>query len=726
MGSCIICGASSDGYICDTHEEDVVFVFRGSRPDQLTPGRYYEGHVDGFAEFGVFVDVGENVTGLLHKSEIPSRLDSLGWEPGDTVFVQVVDVHGNGNVDLSWSIRQSEREFRGVLVDDPEGPTNAELPDESADADQRANDASDAGQRTSDASDAGQRAGDATDATRSANDTADAGRRPGDAADANAGADADEPATSGRRSPSTPADESTDGGEAVRAPTGGEAEATATAERVTVDSLSEHLGEVVALEAEVTGVRQTSGPTVFELTDETGAADCAAFVEAGVRAYPDVEGGDVVRLVGTVERHHGELQIETEELDPLEGADAEAVRERLEAEVSARAAPEDETLLVQDADVDVVHEGLVEAAGRIRRAVVESRPVIVRHTADVEGYVGASAIERAVLPLVREEHTASDAEYHYVDRRPLDDAFYTLDDATKDVTTMLEAAERHDEKHPLFVLVGTGSTHESVDGLGLLELYDAPTVALDGGYADGEAADAADVLVSPTQHGAHPVSTGVLATHLAGMVNADVRDDLAHLPAVTFWEATPEQYVELASEAGYDPDVVADVRDAIALEAFYQAYEDKREIVTDLLWDEAHTALVGHVAAQFREKLETEFATAEPHLSPRGENDVTVEVLDVDAFTHRYDFPPVALLLDALFRERAEGDYALIGADSDELRVRATAALDVRAVGETLAADLPTAGVVPRGAEDGRVEFLRGERDAVVDAAVEAIVAQWD
>jgi len=120
MGSCIICGTSVDGHICDLHEEDALFEFRGNSADQLNIGRYYRGNVDGFAEFGVFVDIGDSVTGLLHRSELDQRLDSLDWEPGDEVYVQVKNVRDNGNVDLGWSIRQAEREFRGVLVDDPD------------------------------------------------------------------------------------------------------------------------------------------------------------------------------------------------------------------------------------------------------------------------------------------------------------------------------------------------------------------------------------------------------------------------------------------------------------------------------------------------------------------------------------------------------------------------------------------------------------------------------
>jgi RecJ-like exonuclease len=687
MGTCIICGSSTDGRVCDTHEEDVAFEFRGDSPDELTPGRYYQGTIDGFADFGVFVDIGDSVTGLLHRSEVPGRLESLGWDAGDEVYVQVTDVHDNENVDLGWSIRQDDRDFRGHLVDDPHAESDAELPDEE--------------EETS---------------------TADGGTPMPEETEEPAEAEAEsESADAAAAEPEAAEEHETDD-----EPTTGDAAAEASdaddePARVPIADLDDHVDERVAVEGEVANARQTSGPTVFELADETGAVDCAAFVEAGVRAYPEVEAGAVVRIVGEVERRRGELQVETEDLHVLDGADAQAVEARMEDALTERAAPETTELLAADDAVEAVTDDLVDAATAIRRAVVEARPVIVRHTATVEGYVAGTAIERALLPLIRDEHAREDAEYHYVDRRPLDDAFYTIDDATGDVTSMLEAAERHDEKHPLFVLVGAGSTSESTDAIDLLDIYDADTVAIDGGYTDDAAG--ADVLVSPTKAGENPVNTGALGSQLAAFVNDDVREDLYHLPAVAYWADTPDAYADLAAQTDYSPDTLADLRDAIALEAFYQSYEDKRELISDLLWGEADDSLIEHVSEQFRERLETEVSTAEPHLDVRGQDGVAFETLDVDAYTHEYDFPPVDLLLDELYRRRDRADV-LVGVSGDEIRVRSGDAVDVRAVGETVADELPEAGVEPRGARDGRIEFLSGEKDAVVDAVVDAIADQ--
>ncbi|MCD2199687.1 OB-fold nucleic acid binding domain-containing protein [Halobacterium sp. KA-4] len=700
MGTCIICGSSTDGRVCDTHEEDVAFEFRGDSPDQLTPGRYYKGTIDGFADFGVFVDIGDSVTGLLHRSEVPGRLESLGWDAGDKVYVQVTDVHDNENVDLGWSIRQDDRDFRGHLVDDPSAESNAELPEDDDDSDEE--------QDTETSTADGGTPVSEDDAEFEFGESEDAEPEPEAEADEEAETDEEAEAADGEA-------------EAAESESADAESEESEPERVPIADLEDYVDERVTVEGELANARQTSGPTVFELADETGAVDCAAFVEAGVRAYPDIEAGDVVRIVGEVERRRGELQVETEDLYELEGTDAQAVEARMEDALTERATPETTNLLAEDDAVEAVTDDLVDAATAIRRAVVESRPVIVRHTATVEGYVAGTAIERALLPLIRDEHEREDAEYHYVDRRPLDDAFYTIDDATGDVTSMLEAAERHDEKHPLFVLVGAGSTSESTDAIDLLDIYDADTVAIDGGYTDDAAG--ADVLVSPTEAGENPVNTGALGSQLAAFVNDDVREDLYHLPAVAYWADTPDAYADLAAQTHYSPDTLAELRDAIALEAFYQSYEDKRELISDLLWGEADDSLIEHVSEQFRERLETEVSTAEPHLDVRGQDGVAFETLDVDAYTHEYDFPPVDLLLDALYRRRDRADV-LVGVSGDEIRVRSDDAVDVRAVGETVADELSEAGVEPRGARDGRIEFLSGEKDAVVDAVIDAITDQ--
>jgi RecJ-like exonuclease len=702
-----------------THDEDVWFDFRGDSPEQLTPGRYYKGTVDGFADFGVFVDLAPGVTGLLHRSELDRRLESLEWDAGDTVFVQVKNVRSNGNIDLGWSIRQSESEFRGARIHDPNGENDNE-PIEAAD--------DDAGsapvKKTPKGVSTKSRATNGQTSAETAEEAADESDRAA-TEDTTEADSADEASEDAAEADTEDASETTEDADATASEETAEAsEDEAEPERVTVESLGDRVGDVVRIEGEVVGARQTGGPTIFEVRDETAVVDCAAFVEAGVRAYPDVGEGDVIRLDGEVELRRGELQIETEELTALSGEDADAVEQRLADALSEKARPESVEPLAAHEAVDAVTDQLADAAEAIRGAVLQSRPIVVRHAATADGYVAGAAIERAVLPLIRDEHARADAEYHFFTRRPLDDPVYGMDAATNDVTRMLQDNERHDEKLPLVVLVGVGGTTDSLDGLGLLGVYGASRVVVDAETVDTEIVDEASVLVSPslTDVAAEDLSTGALGANLAAAVNADVTDDLSHLPAVSYWDDAPSVYADLAADAGYDADRTRKLREAVALEAYYQSYQDKRELITDLLFDD-DGGLADHVSEQFRIKLDDEVETAEANLETRDVDGVSVAVLDADSYSHRFDFPPTALLADALHRGADEDRAATVVYSTDELFVRA-ADVDVRAAADAASEAVPEGGITAVGIRQNRVEFLSGAREDVVDAVVDAVVEQ--
>ena len=715
MGSCIICGTSTEGPICEVHQEDVVFEFEGNQPSQLTSGRFYVGSVDGYADFGVFVNIG-NVTGLLHRSKLDRRLESLEWEVGDEVCVQVNNVRDNGDIDLDWSIRETPEDFRGHLLQTPEGDSLFE-------EDEADEDAAEAGadEPGDDEDDGHGRGGAGADTDTESEPEPETETAPVDAEPTPG-----EPGTTGG------ADEQSGGnpGDAelgdIAADSPGEDDAAdaevesddgdspdADRERVTVDSLEDRVGETVRLEGTVASARQTSGPTVFELEDETGIVDCAAFVEAGVRAYPEIEAGDVVRLEGEARVRRDEIQVETDSIEPLPEEAGDAVEARMDEALDDRASPDGVDPIADDPEIDAIVDDIEAVATEIRRAVIDSRPIVVRHDATTDGYVAGAAIERAVLPLVEAEHGTADSVYHYFDRRPLEDGVYDMNDATKDATRMLGDRDRHGEKIPLFVFAAAGSTAASADGLDLLDVYDAPRVVIDGRAADEAVDDRIDSLVT-----AETRTVSTVAATLAAAINGDVRDDLLHLPAVSYWADAPQTYVDLAADAGIDAESTKQLREAIALEAFYQSYEDKRELIIDLLF-EKRTGLAAQVSEQFVTKLDSELDTVVPNLEERTVDGVDVTVLDTDAYTHRYDFPPTRLLLDEL--DRRLDSAAVVGVGTDELHVRADADLDLASVVADLDAAVPDAGVSNPGTRQPTIEFLAGEREAVMTAVVDAV-----
>jgi len=756
MGSCIICGTATEGEVCDVHEQDVGFVFEGSSPHELTPNRFYRGTVDGYADFGVFVDIGDAVTGLLHQSELDRRLESLEWEPGDEVFVQVDGIRDNGNVDLTWSIRQSGDEFRGLLIDSPEGQRrydDGDRADEDSDGEgsdgpaatggepsgnehvrQRQSDGGRTARQSSGSAGAGGQTGDGE------RDSEDERGDPEDASDRGAVTDTEDDtgtpaqstesatAAAGETAPATaePADSpeetsATDGAE-TSAPADAPEEPEPEPATVSVASLEDHVGDLVRFEGEVTGVHQTGGPTIFEVRDGSATAECAAFDGAGVRAYPEVEVGDVVRLDGTVERRRGELQVETETLLVLTGEERESVAAAIDDAIEDAVRPDTAHFAADDDPAEPLADGIVAAATAVRRALAEERPVVIRHPATADGHAAGAAIERGGFARARSEADGAEPDYHAIHRRPLDDPYYGMDAATSDLTRMLQDRERHGEQFPLLVLVGTGTSQEAAEAVELLDVYDVERIVLDTAEPDDDADAVGDPIVTPHDAGIDvELSDAALGAALGATVAPPVREELAHVPAVGYWEEPPAVYAETAKAAGYDPETLQDVREALALEAHYQSYNDKRELVADVLFEGA-TALAGHVAEQFREKLETEVQTARDNLVVRDTDGVRFAVLDTDAFTHRFDFPPTAILLDALHRserEEAEGAVVTIGAGEEELYVRSTEPVDVREIAAIASESVP--GVDAVGGRDGHLEYLPGDRDDAIEAVVGAL-----
>jgi RecJ-like exonuclease len=80
--------------------------------------------------------------------------------------------------------------------------------------------------------------------------------------------------------------------------------------------------------------------------------------------------------------------------------------------------------------------------------------------------------------------------------------------------------------------------------------------------------------------------------------------------------------------------------------------------------------------------------------------------------------------MDELHRRYSDDAVAVVGFDTDEAFVRAEDDVDVRAVAEEASEDAPEAGLDARGAREGRVEYLAGERAAAREALLDALAVE--
>ncbi len=609
-------GSGASGVVDDT---PVVYdLAPGCTLEDLEEGERYHATVNGVVEYGVFVDLSEQVSGLVHASNLVGE-----YEVGDDLVVELATVRENG--DLSFSeVQIAEYEIR------PVGP--------------------------------GERA---------------------DAAD-----------------------------------------------------IGDATGETVHLEGRVLQIKQTGGPTIFQVRSETGVVPCAAFEEAGVRAFPDVGLDDLVRVTGTVETRDGAVQLEVDDVTVLDGAAAEAATDRL-AEASADLVePADIDPLVAWPALETMWEDLRAVARRLRATVLEGRPIRMRHHADGDGLCASVPLQHALERFIADLYEDPQAPRHMLRRLPSKAPFYELEDVTRDLNFALEDRTRHGQKLPLLLMLDNGSTEEDTPAYRSLANYDVPIVVVDHHHPDPEAVDPfVEEHVNPYLHGEdYRVTTGMLCVELARMIDPTLTDEVGHVPAVAGLADRSEgeamdDYLGLAADAGYDEARVREIGEALDYATHWLKYSDGREFVNDVLNvncddRDRHERLVDLLADRAQRDVDDQLGAALPHVEHESlDNGAHLYRIDVDRHAKRFTYPAPGKTTGKIHDHKVAetGDPVItIGYGPDFAVLRSDGVrLDIPEMVSQLQAEIEGAGVSGGGhLVVGSIKFVKGRREEVLDALV--------
>ncbi|NYT01407.1 MAG: DHH family phosphoesterase [Methanosarcinales archaeon] len=412
--------------------------------------------------------------------------------------------------------------------------------------------------------------------------------------------------------------------------------------------LPKKIGKTVCIKGEVIQVKQTGGPTIFSIADDGGVILCAAFERAGVRAYPGIDSEMIVKAVGEVSTRNGQIQVEIKSMKQLFGGEATTVKNEIERAIDKRAEPFDPAPLVESEIISQLRPRMKQVAREIKRAILKSRPIVLRHHADADGISSAVAIESAILPLIREV-SGPDAEYYSYRRAPSKAPFYELEDVTKDLTFALEDQSRHGQKMPLVILMDNGSTEEDVPAMKQARVYGLDMLVVDHHHPDEVVDQYLIAHVNPAHVGGDfGVTTGMIAVELARMINPEVEGKIRHLAAVSAVgdrSEAPEarRFIELVA----DRFTVEDLRNiALALdyEAFWLRFNDGRGLVNDILCLgrlDRHQRLVRLLCDQANAAIDEQLQASMAHVKTQKlPNNVIMNVIDVENYAHKFTFPP--------------------------------------------------------------------------------------
>ncbi|HOB18570.1 MAG TPA: DHH family phosphoesterase [Candidatus Methanoculleus thermohydrogenotrophicum] len=602
--------------------EDMIVYRLGESCDleEVEEGKTYLGWVQGFAPFGIFVQLNNRIKGLVHKSNV-----KMQHSERDPIIVRVIQIRSNGNIDLEevtptvYQTRNVTKKTAGVLL----------------------------------------------------------------------------------------------------------------------SNIGKKIGRTVMIEGEIAQIKQTSGPTIFTIVDESSTGNAAAFIEAGVRAYPEVELGDIVALTGEVMQRNNQLQIEVASMMVLESEDAARVRERIDAALDERAEPPDIPFLVESEVLEALRPQMRQVAREIRKAVLTSRPIILRHHADADGICAAVAIEQAVTSLIRESGGDFDAEYFLFKRSPSKAPFYEIEDVTRDLDFALKDHARYGQKMPMILLMDNGSTDEDIPSLKVTRIYDLPVMVVDHHHPDRSVDEYLIGHVNPYHVGGdYGITAGMLGTEIARLVNPAVEDQIRHLPAIAAVgdrSEAPERDRYLALVASeYSEDDCRDIALALDYEQFWLRFSDGREIVKDILnlgGDPVrHEKLVDLLVEEANRAIEEQMEAIMPHIESRVlPNGVHLFMLDVELFAHRFTFPPpgktAGEVHDRLIRDLPGEPVVTLGFGPDFVVLRSRGVMmNIPRMVRELRTEIVGGGVSGGGhLVVGSIKFVEGMRDAVLESLIQKI-----
>ncbi len=503
--------------------------------------------------------------------------------------------------------------------------------------------------------------------------------------------------------------------------------------------LSNRIGRTVTVMAEIAQVKQTSGPTIFTLVDESGTENGAAFVEAGVRAYPEANLGDIVQVYGQVMQRNSQVQIEIASLTVLSGDEADEVRRQIEEALDRRAEPPEFPLLVESEVMTLLRPQLREVAKQIRKAVFVSQPIVLRHHADADGICSAVAIEQAVVSLIRESGGDFDADYFLFKRAPSKAPFYEIEDITRDLDFATKDLVRYGQKMPLVLLTDNGSTEEDEPALKQAQVFGLTVLVVDHHHPDAVIDQYLAGHVNPYHVGGDfGITAGMLGTELARMINPAVGEVIKHLPAIAAVgdrsEAPERQrYLDLVADR-YSEEECKEMALALDYEQFWLRFNDGREIVKEILDlgpdHDRHVKFVKLLVEGANAMIADQMEATMPHVRERPlENGAHLFLLDVEIHAHKFTFPPPGKtsgeVHDRLCRLHPGEPVVTIGFGPDFAVLRSRGVLmNIPRMVRELRTEIAGGGISGGGhLVVGSIKFVEGMRDEVLEGLIAKIAS---
>jgi len=410
--------------------------------------------------------------------------------------------------------------------------------------------------------------------------------------------------------------------------------------------------EKANLVGRVNRVIQTGGPTVFAISDGTGSLSIKGFVGPGQRAYPEIEEGDTIKAFVKIEEFQGETEGEIIKITKLDEKEHKKFLESIEKIEKERATITPPEFLIKDKILDKLKESFIKAATEIRLAIIKDRPIIVRHHNDADGYSSGFSLERAILPLIEEQHGSEKAAWEFFQRAPCQAPFYEIDDSIRDTANSLRNVAKFSNKMPLIIIADNGSSPEDLMAIKQGKIHGADFIVIDHhGFDEDVISEEVKVHINPFLVGedGSNFSAGMLCTEIARFINPKVKN-ISQIPAMAGFAdmiqlGNPnamEAYLKIAEAEGYTKELLSDISLVIDYVSTRVRFMEVREYIEVLFGEprEQQRKLVELMAPHIRNMNAKGLAMGKSNATQEKIGNVTLQIIEIDKTFPGFGFYP--------------------------------------------------------------------------------------
>ncbi len=511
--------------------------------------------------------------------------------------------------------------------------------------------------------------------------------------------------------------------------------------KVSINEIDLNSRGKVSIMGVVNRIVQTGGPTLFVVGDGTGNLSLKGFIGPGLRAFPEINEEDVVKAVVSINEYQGELEGEISSIRKVVDEEKKEFLKSLSALEKERAKVTPPEFLVKSQILEKLRPRFIEAATQIRLAIIQDRPIIVRHHNDADGYSSGYSLERAILPLIVKQHSSVKAPWEFFLRAPSQAPYYEIDDSIRDMANSLRNVAKFSNKMPLIIIADNGSSPEDLMAIKQGKVHGADFIVIDHhGFEKDVISDEVLVHINPFlvgEDGAH-YSAGMLATEFARFINPEV-ENIKQIPAMAGFAdridlgnpEVMEKYLEIAKKEGYSKELLSDIALVIDYVSAKVRFMEVREYV-EVLFGEPRARqkeLVSLMAPYIRNLDKKGLQIGKSNAKQEKIGKVTLQTIEVEETFPGFGFFPkpgraVGLIHDNYQTEKKVTSLITAGIMSTAITLRATdeANFSVHEFIIFLNKKIPEAFVEGGGHKNaGSITFLPYKKDEVVKLLKEFI-----